>query len=63
MTIQIDLIRVTGFRGISNIEISFPRITVLIGANNAGKTSLIKALQLAMGDYSRHLLSPALLNT
>lgn len=55
MSIQIDIVRICGFRGISNIEIALPRVTVLLGQNNAGKTSVIKALQLAMGDYSRYL--------
>ncbi|MFS7187931.1 ATP-dependent endonuclease [Serratia proteamaculans] len=55
MSIQIDIVRVSGFRGIYNIEIALPRVTVLLGQNNAGKTSIIKALQLAMGDYSRYL--------
>jgi len=55
MSIQIDIVRIYGFRGISNIEIALPRVTVLLGQNNAGKTSVIKALQLAIGDYSRYL--------
>ncbi len=55
MSILIDTIRIAGFRGIKNLEVSLPRITVLIGPNNAGKTSLIKALQLSLGDYSRYL--------
>ena len=55
MSIQIDVVRICGFRGISNIEISLPRVAVLLGQNNAGKTSVIKALQLSLGDYSRHL--------
>ena len=55
MSIQIDMVRICGFRGISNIEIALPRVTVLLGQNNAGKTSVIKALQLAIGDYSRYL--------
>lgn len=55
MSIQIDTVRISGFRGISNIEIALPRVAVLLGQNNAGKTSIIKALQLAMGDYSRYL--------
>jgi len=49
MNILINTIRITGFRGIKNLEGSLPRITVLIGPNNSGKTSLIKALQLAIG--------------
>lgn len=55
MSILVDKVRISGFRGISNLEISLPRVAVLIGKNNAGKTSVIKALQLALGDYSRHL--------
>lgn len=55
MSILIDSIRIAGFRGIKNLEVSLPRITLLIGLNNSGKTSLIKAIQLAIGDYSRYL--------
>ena len=55
MSIQIDVARICGFRGIANIEITLPKVTVLFGQNNAGKTSIIKALQLALGDYSRYL--------
>ena len=55
MSIRIDTVRISGFRGISNIEVILPRVTVLMGQNNSGKTSVIKALQLALGDYSRYL--------
>ena len=55
MSIQIDVVRICGFRGIANIEITLPRVTLLLGQNNSGKTSVIKALQLALGDYSRYL--------
>jgi len=55
MSIQIDVVRINGFRGISDIEVYLPKVTVLIGQNNAGKTSVIKSLQLALGDYSRQL--------
>jgi putative ATP-dependent endonuclease of OLD family len=53
--ILVDTVRICGFRGIKNLEISLPRVTVLIGTNNSGKTSLLKALQLALGDYSRYV--------
>lgn len=53
MSILVDSIRVSGFRGVTNLEMTLPRVAVLIGANNSGKTSLIKAMQLALGDYSR----------
>ncbi len=55
MNILIDTIRIAGFRGIKNLEMSLPRVTLLIGMNNSGKTSVLKALQLALGDYSRYL--------
>lgn len=51
MAILINVVRISGFRGISNLEITLPKVAVLIGQNNAGKTSIIKALQLALGDY------------
>ena len=55
MNILIDTIRIAGFRGIKNLVVSLPRVTILIGTNNSGKTSLLKAMQLALGDYSRYL--------
>lgn len=55
MSVLVNSVRISGFRGIANLEISLPKVTVLIGQNNAGKTSIIKAIQLALGDYSRHL--------
>lgn len=55
MSILIDKIRISGFRGIKDIEINLPRVAVFLGINNSGKTSVIKALQLALGDYSRYL--------
>lgn len=55
MGILIDSARIAGFRGINNLEVSLSRITVLLGINNSGKTSLLKALHLAVGDYSRSL--------
>ena len=55
MGILLDKVRVCGFRGISNLEMTLSKVTVLLGQNNAGKTSVIKALQLALGDYSRFL--------
>jgi len=49
MSILLKTIRVFGYRGLKNIEVDFERVTVLTGMNNTGKTSLLKALQLAMG--------------
>lgn len=55
MGILVDAVRVAGFRAIDRVEVGLSNMTVLIGMNNAGKTSLLKALQLALGDYSRYL--------
>lgn len=55
MPIRVDTLRVAGLRGLQNIEVELPPVTVLIGTNNSGKTSVIKALQLALGDYGRYL--------
>ncbi|MCF7942226.1 MAG: AAA family ATPase [Spirochaetia bacterium] len=52
---RIDSVRISGFRGISELEVELSRVTLLLGINNAGKTSVIKALQLALGDYAKHL--------
>lgn len=53
--ILIQQVRVAGFRGISDLELNLSRMTVLLGVNNSGKTSVLKALQLALGDYQRYL--------
>jgi putative ATP-dependent endonuclease of the OLD family len=55
MEILIDSVRISGFRGIHNAEIFLSPLTVLIGQNNAGKTSILKAMQLALGDYGYNL--------
>ena len=50
MSILIKTVRIAGFRGLKNIEVELEKITVLTGMNNSGKTSFLKALQLAMGN-------------
>lgn len=49
MNILIKTVRVFGFRGLQNTEIDLDQTTVLTGMNNSGKTSFLKALQLALG--------------
>ena len=51
LDILVDVVRISGFRGIENLEIFFDPVTVLIGANNTGKSTVLKALSLALGDY------------
>lgn len=54
-SILIDKIRIDGFRGLLNFEMELKNTTVLTGMNNVGKTSILKALQLAMG--SRYVVT------
>lgn len=42
-------LRVANFRGIGEVELDLDPIAVLIGENNAGKTSLLDALALCLG--------------
>lgn len=53
--ILVDSLRIAGFRGIQNLEITFASMTVLIGVNNSGKTTVLKALGLSLGDYGRYI--------
>ena len=52
MGILIDKLRISGFRGLNDFEINLSKITVLTGTNNVGKTTILKALQLALGSRS-----------
>lgn len=48
MSLRLQSIRIKGFRGFKNIEVDFENATVLVGTNNSGKTTILKALQLAL---------------
>ena len=50
MSILIKTVRIAGFRGLENIEVELEKTTILTGMNNTGKTSFMKALQLALGN-------------
>ncbi|MEA2073049.1 MAG: AAA family ATPase [Campylobacterota bacterium] len=54
-SILIKTVRVNGFRGLENFEVPLEPTTVLTGMNNVGKTSFLKALQIALG--SRQFIS------
>lgn len=47
--ILIDRIRISGLRGLNDFKMSLSETTVLTGMNNTGKTTVLKALQLALG--------------
>ena len=49
--ILIKTIRIKNFRGLENIEIDLEKTTVLTGANNTGKSSVLHALQLVFGSH------------
>ena len=50
MAIQIQTVRIAGFRGLEDIEVGLGRSTIFTGINNSGKTSFLKALQLVFGN-------------
>ncbi|MBH2008930.1 MAG: AAA family ATPase [Xanthomonadaceae bacterium] len=47
--IAITDVRVSNFRSLANVEVELNDLTVLIGANNAGKTSFLDAMFAAIG--------------
>lgn len=53
MGILVDKIRVHNFRSLWDVEVSLAPVTLLVGMNNAGKTSFLKALHLALGGDRR----------
>ena len=46
--IIIDRIRIKGFRSIQSLQMSLGRSSILLGANNCGKSTVLKALELAL---------------
>lgn len=51
--IAICTVRVSRFRCLEEVEVSLNELTLLIGANNAGKTSFLDAVHMAVG-ATRH---------
>jgi putative ATP-dependent endonuclease of the OLD family len=49
VAILIDKIRVKNFRALQDVEVDLKSITLLVGANNAGKTTLLRALNTVLG--------------
>lgn len=47
--IKITDVRISNFRALKNVEVALDELTVLIGANNAGKTSFLDGLYAAIG--------------
>ncbi len=55
--IRVVEVRVRNFRSLRSVDLVLGRLTVLIGANNSGKTSFLEALFAAMGAGRRVLSS------
>jgi putative ATP-dependent endonuclease of OLD family len=53
--VALTVARVKDFRSLANIEVPINDLTVLIGANNAGKTSFLDALFAAVGSGRKTL--------
>jgi energy-coupling factor transporter ATP-binding protein EcfA2 len=47
---RLSRIRITDFRGIESLAIDFGMATVLIGPNNAGKTTITEAIRYVLGE-------------
>ncbi len=54
--IRIVEVRIRNFRSLKSVDVKLDDLTVLIGANNSGKTSFLEALHAAIG-AGRRLLS------
>ncbi|MFJ3318538.1 ATP-dependent nuclease [Herbaspirillum huttiense] len=55
--IAVTDVRVSNFRSLANVEVELGDLTVLIGANNAGKTSFLDAMFSAIGAGRKTLTS------
>ena len=53
--IKITEVRVSNFRSLKDVVVKLDDITLLIGANNAGKTNFLDAISVAIGSYRQIL--------
>ncbi len=49
MNILIDKVRIKNFRSLFEVEVDLQPLTLLVGTNNAGKTSFLRALNTVLG--------------
>jgi putative ATP-dependent endonuclease of OLD family len=55
--IRVDTVRIRHFRSLRDVEVDLADTCLLVGMNNSGKTSFLRALHLALG-ADRRLISP-----
>ena len=48
--INIDRMHIENFRSVKNLDVKFGKINALIGPNNAGKSNIMKALSIVLGE-------------
>ncbi len=46
---MIQTLRLQNFKGIRDVEVGLERLTVFVGPNGSGKTSLLQGLELMVG--------------
>lgn len=56
MTIQIERVRIKNFRALRDVEVILNTLSLLVGTNNAGKTTFLRALNAVLG-VSRTMLN------
>lgn len=55
-SVYVELVRIRNFRGISLCELEFePKLTLLVGRNNAGKSRVLRAVAIALGGVPAEL--------
>jgi predicted ATP-binding protein involved in virulence len=55
---HVQRLRLRDFRGVSSLDLSFPRaVTVLVGANGSGKTTILEAIADMLWPIERHFLN------
>lgn len=55
MKILINKVRIKNFRSLQDVEVSLQPVILLVGANNAGKTTFLQALNIALGVTKKQL--------
>jgi putative ATP-dependent endonuclease of OLD family len=55
--IRVDAVRIRHFRSLRNVEVTLGQTCLLVGMNNSGKTSFLRALHLALGADRRLIQS------